>query len=229
LGCIWVLFDEQYHGNPATHMVSPGVPAVIPAGIPSGSQLQPAVAGGVPKGRQTTALADDSLQATTVAVVFPSSFCSESRQLGSSDGSSDGWGGSNGSGGGSSGSSSFSVLQSVLHELGHALHFLLCASGSDAPAAAGGHCSSLEVMETASHLVERMARNTTCLQVCGGGGGSKSLAAGYSCSAPFGTSCCLLAMLGATAAAWRPSIVWRQLAISQKGWHETQRACRWAG
>lgn len=193
LGCIWMLFDEQYHGNPATHMVSPGMPTVTIADIPTGSQMQPAVAGGAPKGRlSSTALADDCLQATTVAVVFPSSFCTESRQLGTSDGSSNDWSGSNsssggsGGGSGSSGSSSFSVLQSVLHELGHALHFLLSASGSDAPAAAGGHCSSLEVMETASHLVDRMARNTTCLQV-GGASVQWGMGAGVSILVVFST------------------------------------------
>lgn len=97
-----------------------------------------------------------ALQATTVAVVFPSTFCSVNRGAGGS--SKDGLNSS-------SGSSAFGLLQSLLHELGHALHFLLSASGSPDPAAAGGHRSSLEVMETASHLTERMACNATCLQV----------------------------------------------------------------
>lgn len=132
-GRIWLLFDDSYQGMPSTHMVSPGSPVAPVA-------------------------ATDSLQDTTVAVIFPSSFCSCNRRpsqagLGSS------------SSGNSGGSSALSVLHGLLHELGHALHFLLSASAAPDPSAAGGQLCSLEVMETASHLVERMAHRATCLQV----------------------------------------------------------------
>lgn len=153
-GHIWLLFDDSYHGMPATHMVSPGVPAAGTGNQPG--QAEPM--GSPQQQRQQQLLQGASLsqllgnlQATTVAVTLPSSFRSD-----------DVAGASSSSGGRSS---SFSVLQSLLHELGHALHFLVSASAAADPAAAGGHRSSLEVMETASHLLERMARNATCLQV----------------------------------------------------------------
>jgi hypothetical protein len=154
-GHIWLLFDQSYQGMPATHMVSPGLAT-------EQGQASPAGTAGTPLSQQqqqqqsTVAGLLGTLQATTVAVVFPSTFCSANRgPHGSSEDSPDS----------SSGSSAFGLLQSLLHELGHALHFLLSVSGSQDPAAAGGHRASLEVMEAASHLIERMARNATCLQV----------------------------------------------------------------
>jgi hypothetical protein len=156
-GYIWVLVDDSYNGMPATHMVSPGVPSVPSAEAPGQLDQANMVDSRQQQQQQSqgASLSDllGKLQVTTVAVVLPSSFCSQDSSSSSS---------SNGSGGRSS---AFSVLQSLLHELGHALHFLLSASAAADSAAAGGHQSSLEVMETTSHLVERMAHNAACLQV----------------------------------------------------------------
>jgi hypothetical protein len=107
-------------------------------------------------GSPAAAAGGAAFQPGTVAIIFPSSFCS---QL---DSSSTGYSNSSSS----SASSNAAKLSSLLHELGHALHFLLSATAAGASVGDSGCWAGIDLCEAASHVTERMARDARCLQVC---------------------------------------------------------------